>query len=288
MADAVDVVVAGGGPAGATLAILLGRAGLRVDLYDARRFPREKPCGEGIMPAGRRRAGAARPARRRRWPGAFGRALPRLRDHRRGAVRAARAAAAIALAQRRLRLDDALRRRGARDRRACGYSRTRRSRARPSRTAAPSGCASAASSGAPRWWSAPTGSSRGPPLARARRPRARAGPRRRPDALPPGGRTRALRSPEIFARPRPRALRGAAARRRAAGGRRWPTTARWPTARARRWSAGSPASRSCARCSRARRRSPRRRDARASAAGPAPASPPAPCCWATPRGPATR
>jgi 2-polyprenyl-6-methoxyphenol hydroxylase-like FAD-dependent oxidoreductase len=52
MADPVDVVIAGGGPAGATLAILLGRAGLRVDVFEARRFPREKPCGEGIMPAG--------------------------------------------------------------------------------------------------------------------------------------------------------------------------------------------------------------------------------------------
>jgi 2-polyprenyl-6-methoxyphenol hydroxylase-like FAD-dependent oxidoreductase len=47
-----DVLIAGAGPAGATLAILLGRAGLTVELYDARRFPREKPCGEGIMPAG--------------------------------------------------------------------------------------------------------------------------------------------------------------------------------------------------------------------------------------------
>jgi 2-polyprenyl-6-methoxyphenol hydroxylase-like FAD-dependent oxidoreductase len=52
MADAVDVAIAGAGPAGATLALLLGRAGLRVDLYDAHRFPREKPCGEGILPAG--------------------------------------------------------------------------------------------------------------------------------------------------------------------------------------------------------------------------------------------
>jgi flavin-dependent dehydrogenase len=47
-----DVLIAGGGPAGATLAILLGRAGVRVDLFDAQKFPREKPCGEGLMPAG--------------------------------------------------------------------------------------------------------------------------------------------------------------------------------------------------------------------------------------------
>ena len=47
-----DVVIAGGGPAGATLALLLGRAGLSVEVFEAQRFPREKPCGEGIMPAG--------------------------------------------------------------------------------------------------------------------------------------------------------------------------------------------------------------------------------------------
>jgi 2-polyprenyl-6-methoxyphenol hydroxylase-like FAD-dependent oxidoreductase len=47
-----DVGIAGAGPAGASLAIMLGRAGLSVELYDARRFPREKPCGEGLMPSG--------------------------------------------------------------------------------------------------------------------------------------------------------------------------------------------------------------------------------------------
>ncbi len=47
-----DVLVAGGGPAGAALAILAGRAGISVDLFDAAHFPRDKACGEGLMPAG--------------------------------------------------------------------------------------------------------------------------------------------------------------------------------------------------------------------------------------------
>lgn len=47
-----DVLIAGGGIAGSSLAILLGRAGLRVELFERDAFPREKPCGEGIMPAG--------------------------------------------------------------------------------------------------------------------------------------------------------------------------------------------------------------------------------------------
>jgi flavin-dependent dehydrogenase len=106
MADAVDVAIAGGGPAGATLAILLGRAGLRVDLFEARRFPREKPCGEGMMPAGvavldrlgLRGAVGGNPLSGVRYHG-FGltAASPFSRDGR-----------ARALAQRRLRLDDAL------------------------------------------------------------------------------------------------------------------------------------------------------------------------------------
>jgi flavin-dependent dehydrogenase len=47
-----DVLIAGGGIAGSALAILLGRAGLMVDLFERGTFPKEKPCGEGLMPAG--------------------------------------------------------------------------------------------------------------------------------------------------------------------------------------------------------------------------------------------
>lgn len=48
----VDVLIVGGGVAGSTLAILLGRAGFSVELLEMSQFPREKPCGEGLMPAG--------------------------------------------------------------------------------------------------------------------------------------------------------------------------------------------------------------------------------------------
>lgn len=47
-----DVLIAGGGIAGSSLAIMLGRAGFSVELFERDRFPREKPCGEGVMPAG--------------------------------------------------------------------------------------------------------------------------------------------------------------------------------------------------------------------------------------------
>jgi menaquinone-9 beta-reductase len=47
-----DVAVVGAGPAGSSLAILLGRAGVRTVLYDRSTFPRDKVCGEGLMPAG--------------------------------------------------------------------------------------------------------------------------------------------------------------------------------------------------------------------------------------------
>jgi flavin-dependent dehydrogenase len=48
----VDVLIAGGGIAGSGLAILLGRCGLTIELFERAQFPREKPCGEGLMPAG--------------------------------------------------------------------------------------------------------------------------------------------------------------------------------------------------------------------------------------------
>ena len=47
-----DVLVVGGGIAGSSLAIMLGRKGLAVQLFEKARFPREKPCGEGLMPEG--------------------------------------------------------------------------------------------------------------------------------------------------------------------------------------------------------------------------------------------
>jgi geranylgeranyl reductase family protein len=44
-----DVIVVGGGPAGSLTAYRLARAGVRVLVIDADRFPREKPCGGGIQ-----------------------------------------------------------------------------------------------------------------------------------------------------------------------------------------------------------------------------------------------
>ena len=47
-----DVLISGGGVAGSTLAILMGRRGFQVELFERCHFPKEKPCGEGLMPAG--------------------------------------------------------------------------------------------------------------------------------------------------------------------------------------------------------------------------------------------
>jgi menaquinone-9 beta-reductase len=49
--DRWDVVVVGAGPAGATTALLLARAGASVLLVDRARFPRHKACSEYLSPA---------------------------------------------------------------------------------------------------------------------------------------------------------------------------------------------------------------------------------------------
>jgi flavin-dependent dehydrogenase len=47
-----DVIIVGGSVAGAATAFWLGQAGFRVLVLDRAAFPRDKACGEGIMPAG--------------------------------------------------------------------------------------------------------------------------------------------------------------------------------------------------------------------------------------------
>lgn len=46
MTDTCEALVIGGGPGGATAALLLARAGWRVTLLERKRFPRRKVCGE--------------------------------------------------------------------------------------------------------------------------------------------------------------------------------------------------------------------------------------------------
>jgi menaquinone-9 beta-reductase len=100
-----DVAIAGGGIAGSALAILLGRAGLKVALFERQRFPRDKACGEGLMPAGLgvlERLGVA--------SAVGGAPLEGIRYHGFGVTVAARFpdGGAGGVGQRRLRLDAAL------------------------------------------------------------------------------------------------------------------------------------------------------------------------------------
>src|SRR5688572_27145902 len=45
-----DVLIVGGGPAGASTAFQLARLGLRVRVLERARFPRAKPCAECLSP----------------------------------------------------------------------------------------------------------------------------------------------------------------------------------------------------------------------------------------------
>jgi flavin-dependent dehydrogenase len=47
-----DLAIVGGGPAGLATAIFAASEGLSASVLERRRFPLDKPCGEGLMPAG--------------------------------------------------------------------------------------------------------------------------------------------------------------------------------------------------------------------------------------------
>ena len=88
-----DVVIAGGGPAGALAALILARAGAKVRVFERARFPRHKLCGDTLNPGAlavlaRHLDTAALLAQQRRHP--------RHADHRPGRRRGARRSTAAA------------------------------------------------------------------------------------------------------------------------------------------------------------------------------------------------
>ncbi|MCA3748097.1 MAG: NAD(P)/FAD-dependent oxidoreductase [Rubrobacter sp.] len=50
MGERYDLIVVGAGPGGSSTAYHAARSGLRTLLLDRQRFPRDKPCGDGLMP----------------------------------------------------------------------------------------------------------------------------------------------------------------------------------------------------------------------------------------------
>src|SRR5919205_4332096 len=50
MPERADLIVVGAGPGGSATAYYAARAGLEVLLLDRQEFPRDKPCGDGLMP----------------------------------------------------------------------------------------------------------------------------------------------------------------------------------------------------------------------------------------------
>src|SRR3712207_3351282 len=50
MTEKYDLVVVGAGPGGPATAYYTAKAGVRTLLLDRQEFPRDKPCGDGLMP----------------------------------------------------------------------------------------------------------------------------------------------------------------------------------------------------------------------------------------------
>jgi flavin-dependent dehydrogenase len=50
MAERFDLVVVGAGPGGSSTAYYSAKAGLNTLLVDRQEFPRDKTCGDGLMP----------------------------------------------------------------------------------------------------------------------------------------------------------------------------------------------------------------------------------------------